>query len=72
MGALHLPIENDPLKLDREVDWVIKYRLIEAFRAKHDLALGHPASSWSILQYHDISSDRGLFYKLQKHATSSG
>ena len=33
-------IENDPLKLDREVDWVIKYRLIEAFRARHDLSLG--------------------------------
>ena len=24
-------IEDDPLKLDREIDWVIKYRLIEAF-----------------------------------------
>ena len=35
-------IENDPLKLDREVDWVIKHRLIEAYRAKHDLPLGHP------------------------------
>ena len=23
-------IENDPLKLDREVDWVIKYKLLEA------------------------------------------
>ncbi|MDP2290518.1 MAG: proteasome accessory factor PafA2 family protein, partial [Actinomycetota bacterium] len=34
-------IENDPLKLDREVDWVIKYRLIEAFRARHELPLGH-------------------------------
>ncbi len=31
-------LENDPLKLDREVDWVIKYKLIEAFRARHDLA----------------------------------
>ena len=26
-------IEKDPLLLDREVDWVIKYKLIEAFRA---------------------------------------
>ena len=33
-------IENDPLKLDREVDWVIKHNLIEAYRAKHDLPLG--------------------------------
>ena len=25
-------IENDPLKLDREVDWVIKHNLIERYR----------------------------------------
>lgn len=60
-------IENDPLKLDREVDWVIKYRLIEAYRAKHDLPLGHAKVQLLDLQYHDISQQRGLFYKLQAH-----
>ena len=35
-------IEDEPLKLEREVDWVIKHQLIEAYRAKHDLPLGHP------------------------------
>ena len=34
-------IENDPLNLDRECDWVIKHKLIEAYRAKHDLP-AHP------------------------------
>jgi proteasome accessory factor A len=58
-------IENDPLKLDREVDWVIKYRLIEAFRARHDITLGHPRVQLLDLQYHDISRDRSPFYKLQ-------
>jgi proteasome accessory factor A len=58
-------LENDPLKLDREVDWVIKYRLIEAFRAKHDLPLGHSRVQLVDLQYHDITRSRGLFYKLQ-------
>ena len=58
-------IENDPLKLDREVDWVIKYRLIEAFRARHDLPLGHARVQLLDLQYHDISRDRSPFYKLQ-------
>src|SRR5215217_7187403 len=58
-------IENDPLKLDREVDWVIKYRLIEAFRARHDVPLGHPRVQLLDLQYHDISRDRSPFYKLQ-------
>ncbi len=60
-------IESDPLKLDREVDWVIKYKLIEAYRAKHDLPLGNPRVQLLDLQYHDISQDRGLFYKLQRH-----
>ena len=60
-------IENDPLKLDREVDWVIKYKLIEAFRAKHDLPMGHARVQLVDLQYHDISQDRSLFYKMQRH-----
>ena len=35
-------LENDPLKLDTEVDWVVKYHLIEAYRERHDLPLTHP------------------------------
>ena len=35
-------IENDPLKLDREVDWVIKYKLLEAFRERHGLPVRPP------------------------------
>ena len=58
-------IENDPLKLDREVDWVIKYRLLEAFRSRHDLSLGDARVQLLDLQYHDISRDRSPFYKLQ-------
>jgi len=58
-------IENDPLKLDREVDWVIKYRLVEAFRARHGLALGDARVQLLDLQYHDICRDRSPFYKLQ-------
>jgi proteasome accessory factor A len=58
-------IEDEPLKLEREVDWVIKHQLIEAYRAKHDLALGHPRVALLDLQYHDVSRDRSLFYKLQ-------
>jgi len=58
-------IENDPLKLDREVDWVIKHNLIEAFRTRHDLPLGHARVQLLDLQYHDISRERSPFYKLQ-------
>lgn len=58
-------LERDPMSLDREVDWVIKYRLIEAFRAKHGLALGHPRVALLDLQYHDISRERGVVSRLE-------
>ena len=58
-------IEKDPLGLDREADWVVKYKLVEAYRAKNDLPLSHPRVSLLDLQYHDVSRSRGVFYKLQ-------
>src|SRR3954453_13978103 len=58
-------IEKDPLGLDRECDWVTKYKLIEGYRAKHDLALNHPKVALIDLQYHGVNRDRGLFYKMQ-------
>jgi proteasome accessory factor A len=59
-------IERDPLGLDREADWVVKYKLVEAYREKHGLALNHPRVSLLDLQYHDVNRDRGLFYKMQR------
>src|SRR6188472_4170897 len=58
-------IERDPLSLDREIDWVIKHRMIEAYRAKHDLPLSHPKVALMDLQYHDVNRSRSLFYLLQ-------
>jgi proteasome accessory factor A len=58
-------IEKDPLSLERECDWVIKYRLIEAYRARHELPLGHPRVALLDLQYHDVDRKRGVFYLLQ-------
>ena len=58
-------IARDPLELDREVDWVIKHKLVERFRERHDLPLSHPRVALIDLQYHDVNRDRGIFYKLQ-------
>jgi proteasome accessory factor A len=58
-------IEKDPLLLDREVDWVIKYKLLEAFRERHGLPLGHARVQLLDLQYHDVSRSRSPFYKMQ-------
>jgi proteasome accessory factor A len=59
-------IERDPLSLDRELDWVVKYRLIEAYRRRHDLPLSSPEVALLDLQYHDISRERSVFYRLQR------
>ncbi|MFN7149917.1 MAG: Pup--protein ligase [Microthrixaceae bacterium] len=59
-------LERDPLSLDREIDWVTKHNLIEAYRERHDLPLNHPRVSLLDLQYHDISRERSVFYKLQR------
>ncbi|MCH9805689.1 Pup--protein ligase [bacterium] len=59
-------IADDPLKLDTEVDWVIKYHLIEKYRARNDLPMTDARVPLIDLQYHDINRDRGLFYRLQK------
>ena len=59
-------LEDDPLKLDRELDWVIKYKLIEAYRERHDLSLSDARVALIDLQYHDVNRERGLFYRLQR------
>ena len=59
-------IERDPLGQDREADWVIKYKLIEAYRERHGLELTDPKVSLLDLQYHDINRSRGIFYRMQQ------
>jgi proteasome accessory factor A len=58
-------LARDPFELDREVDWVIKHHLIEAYRAKQGIPLAHPKVALVDLQYHDVNRGRGLFYKAQ-------
>jgi proteasome accessory factor A len=58
-------IEQDPLSLDRECDWVIKHHLVESVRARHQISLADPKIAMLDLQYHDVSRERGIFYRLQ-------
>lgn len=59
-------LEKDPLALNTEIDWVIKYHLIEAFRERHGLALTHPRVALIDLAYHDVTRSRGLYYLLER------
>lgn len=57
-------IENDPLKLEREVDWVIKHNLMDAYCERHNVDLSDARLQMMDIQYHDVVRDRGLFHKL--------
>jgi proteasome accessory factor A len=60
-------VETDNLALvDREIDWVIKQKLIERYQAKHDLPLSSPRIAQIDLAYHDINRSRGLYYLLER------
>jgi len=50
----------------REVDWVIKYQLIERYQASHDLPVSAPQVARADLAYHDVRRGRGLYYGLQR------
>ncbi|HEU5036978.1 MAG TPA: proteasome accessory factor PafA2 family protein, partial [Nocardioides sp.] len=52
--------------VEREIDWVIKWRLLERYRHQHDLPLGHPRIAQLDLAYHDIHRERGLYYLREK------
>ncbi|MDI3407075.1 Pup--protein ligase [Streptomyces cavernicola] len=60
-------IEQEDLdKIDTEIDWVMKYKLIERYRNKHNMTMSHPRVAQIDLAYHDIHRRRGLYYLLEK------
>ena len=58
-------LKDDPFKLDTQLDWVIKHKLIESFRERHQVSLSSPQVALVDLQYHDVNRERGLFYRMQ-------
>jgi proteasome accessory factor A len=58
-------LEKDPMTLDREVDWVIKHRLLERYSDRRGLPMSDPRMSMMDLSYHDVDRSRGLYYLLE-------
>ena len=57
-------IETDPMVADRQLDWVAKLRLIEAYRDRRGLSWDDSKLALVDLQYHDVRMDKSLYYKL--------
>ncbi|MGH9886246.1 MAG: proteasome accessory factor PafA2 family protein, partial [bacterium] len=59
-------LAEDPFQLDREVDWVIKHKLIKSYMQRHKVDWHHPQVHMLDLQYHDVRPDKGLYYLLER------
>ena len=58
-------LEDEPLSLHRQLDWVAKYRLLEGYRARDGLDWSDPKLRLVDLQYHDVRRDKGLYHRLE-------
>ncbi|WP_031090941.1 Pup--protein ligase [Streptomyces sp. NRRL WC-3549] len=58
--------EEDLDRIGTEIDWVMKYKLIERYRAKHNMTMSNPRVAQIDLAYHDIHRRRGLYYLLER------
>jgi Pup amidohydrolase len=54
-------LETDPMQLANQLDWVAKYRLINGYRERHDLAWDDARLAAMDLQYHDLRPEKSLF-----------
>ncbi|MFN2591168.1 MAG: proteasome accessory factor PafA2 family protein, partial [Actinomycetota bacterium] len=57
-------LEDDPRSLERELDWVAKLSVLDAYRERDSLGWDHPKLDLIDLQYHDVRRTHGLYYRL--------
>jgi proteasome accessory factor PafA2 len=57
-------LEDDPLALHRQLDWVAKHRVMEGYRERDGLEWADPKLRLIDLQYHDVRRDKGLYQRL--------
>jgi Pup amidohydrolase len=69
-SVLHA-LETDPSMLARQVDWVAKLQLVEAYRERHSLDWGDQRLAALDLQYHDLRPERSLFARLDTERLTS-
>lgn len=60
-------LADDPYRLQRKVDWVIKKWLLERQMQREGLSWSSPKIRQLDIKYHDINRQDGLFYLLEKN-----
>lgn len=59
-------LEEDPMQLSRQLDWVIKKELLVSYMEKKRCDWKDPRIAMMDLQYHDLRLDRGLYHALER------
>jgi proteasome accessory factor A len=57
-------LETDPMSLARQLDWVAKLQLMEAYQDRHGCGWDDQRMAALDLQYHDLRPSRSLFARL--------
>ncbi|HEX8488119.1 MAG TPA: proteasome accessory factor PafA2 family protein, partial [Propionibacteriaceae bacterium] len=65
-------VSDDKLGLiDTEIDWAIKYKLLDQYSTKHQLGMADARIAQLDLAYHDIRRSRGLFSLLERRGLAA-
>lgn len=59
-------LATEPMSLAREIDWIAKKQLVEAFMERKGLSWDDSRVQMLDLQYHDSRPDKGLYYMLER------
>jgi proteasome accessory factor A len=57
-------LDTNPMSLTRELDWVAKLSVMQAYRDRDGLEWDSPKLRMVDLQWHDVRRDKGLYHKL--------
>lgn len=58
-------LEEDPMQLTHQIDWVTKKHVIQSYVDKRHCGWDDPRVFLLDLQYHDVKRTRGLYYLME-------
>lgn len=57
-------LRRDPMEASRQVDWIAKLKVLQAYRHRDGLDWQDPRLALIDLQYADLRPDKGIYYRL--------
>ncbi len=64
--SLLATLRRDPMDAARQVDWIAKLKVLEAYRARDGLAWTDPRLALIDLQYADLRPEKGIYQRLAR------